>query len=231
MLTTLLRTLLMYAVILACVRVMGKRQISQLQTSELVVTLLISELAVLPIQNPEKPVWEGLIPMAAIAACEIGVSVLMLKSGALRRIICGRPVIVIEKGQVRQENMRKLRLSTEELFEQLRLAGVFALEEVDYAIMETNGSLSVLRHKKDDFLTPKLAGVKAKEDPPELVVVSDGELSPGSLRVLGKDRRWALAQLKQRGLALDQVFLMTARPDGKVQVLRRERERFHIWRR
>ena len=116
----LLRTVLMYGVILLAVRLMGKRQVSQLQNSELVVTLLLSELAVLPIQEEEKSLWVGLAPMAALVACELLVSVLMLKSGRFRQLVCGSPTVVIERGQVLQKAMRRLRLTTEDLFEQLR---------------------------------------------------------------------------------------------------------------
>ena len=110
----LLRTVLMYGVILLAVRLMGKRQVSQLQNSELVVTLLLSELAVLPIQEEEKPLWVGLAPMAALVACELLVSVLMLKSGRFRQLVCGSPTVVIERGQVLQKAMRRLRLTTED---------------------------------------------------------------------------------------------------------------------
>ena len=104
----LLRTVLMYGVILLAVRLMGKRQVSQLQNSELVVTLLLSELAVLPIQEEEKSLWVGLAPMAALVACELLVSVLMLKSGRFRQLVCGSPTVVIERGQVLQKAMRRL---------------------------------------------------------------------------------------------------------------------------
>ena len=107
----LLRTVLMYGVILLAVRLMGKRQVSQLQNSELVVTLLLSELAVLPIQEEEKSLWVGLAPMAALVACELLVSVLMLKSGRFRQLVCGSPTVVIERGQVLQKAMRRLRMS------------------------------------------------------------------------------------------------------------------------
>ena len=132
----LLRTVLMYGVILLAVRLMGKRQVSQLQNSELVVTLLLSELAVLPIQEEEKSLWVGLAPMAALVACELLVSVLMLKSGRFRQLVCGSPTVVIERGQVLQKAMRRLRLTTEDLFEQLRQKGVFYLEDVAWAIVD-----------------------------------------------------------------------------------------------
>ncbi len=221
---SLVRTLVMYAAILIGVRVMGKRQISQLQTSELVVTLLISELAVMPIQAHSEPLWNGLIPMLALVTCEIVVSLLMLKSGKFRQAVCGKPTLVIENGKILQEQMRRLRLSTEDLFEQLRQNGVFALDEVAYAVIETNGLMSVARHAKDDSLTPKQAGVKVKPALLEVVVVSDGEFSESSLALCGKDKIWARQQIKTAGLAPSDVFLMTARRDGQFRIVPKEQK-------
>ena len=210
MIASLGRTLLMYGVILAAVRVMGKRQISQLQTSE---------LAVLPIQEEEKPLWVGLAPMAALVACELLVSVLMLKSGRFRQLVCGSPTVVIERGQVLQKAMRRLRLTTEDLFEQLRQKGVFYLEDVAWAIVETNGMLSVIRRPEEEPVTPKELGLSPASQGLEVVVISDGELSLRSLGLCGKDQAWVRRRLQERGLEQEQVFLMTVRTDGKWRVI------------
>ncbi len=219
---SLLRTLIMYIVILTGVRLMGKRQISQLQTSELVVTLLISELAVMPIQQHAEPIWNGLGPMAVLVLCEIVVALFMLKIGKFRQIVCGKPVLVIENGKILQDQMRKMRMSTEDLYEQLRQKGVFHLEEVAYAIIETNGMMSVARRSQDDPLTPKQAGVKVDKDLLEVVVVSDGEISESSVRLCGKDDAWVKKQVKSAGLDIGDVFLMTARRDGKCQIVKKD---------
>lgn len=222
MLISLVRTLIMYAAILASVRLMGKRQISQLQTSELVVTLLISELAVMPIQQRQDPLWNGLVPMAALVACELAVSFLMLKSGWFRQLVCGSPIVVIENGRVMQRQMRRLRMSTEDLFEELRRAGVFALEDVAYAIVETNGQMSVLKRAPADALTPKQAGVKAPPEALEVVVVSDGRISENSLKLCGRDPAWLRDQLRCQGAALEDVFIMTVRTDGGQRIIRKQ---------
>lgn len=222
MLTSLLRTVIMYIAILIGVRLMGKRQISQLQTSELVVTLLISELAVMPIQQHDDPLWNGLIPMLVLVVCEIVVSLFMLKSGKFRQAVCGSPMVVIENGRVLQDQMRRLRMSTEDLFEELRLAGAFALEDVAYAIVETNGKLSVLKKASADSLTPKQAGVKAPSEALEVVVVSDGHISEHSLKLCGKDPHWLREQLKFQGAELSDVFIMTARTDGRQLIIKKQ---------
>ena len=225
MLISLVRTLVMYGAILIAVRLMGKRQISQLQTSELVVTLLISELAVMPIQQHDDPLWNGLIPMVVLVICEIVVSLFMLKSGKFRQLVCGNPIVVIENGRVLQEQMRRLRMSTEDLFEQLRQAGSCAREDVAYAIMETNGQLSVLKKSSADYLTPKQAGVKATSEALEVVVVSDGKISQNSLRLCGRDPVWLREQLRFQGVELADVFIMTVRTDGQQRVIRKEKAR------
>ncbi len=219
MLTVLLRTILVYVAILVGVRIMGKRQISQLQTSELVVTLLISELAVMPIQQQEQPIWNGIVPMAMLVLCELLVSFLMMKNGKFRKLVCGKPVMIIENGKILQDQMRKLRMSTEDLSIQLRQKDVFALEQVAYAIIETNGAMSVSKHAKDAPLTPKQASVKVKPELLEVVVVSDGELSESSVHLCGKDDAWVEKQVKAAGLTLGQVFLMTASRDGNFRIV------------
>lgn len=223
MLVSLVRTVIMYTVILAAVRIMGKRQISQLQTSELVVTFLISELAVIPIDKSAQPLSSGLVPMTALILCEILVSLLMLKSGRFRRLICGKPILVIENGKILQEQMRKLRMSTEDLFEQLRQNGVFSLEEVAYAVIETNGMMSVSRRPQDDPLTPLQAGVKVNAEPLEVVIVSDGEISYSSLSLCGKNERWLKNTLKLNGVSLPEIFIMTARRNGKYRIIKKEK--------
>lgn len=224
MFVSLLRTVIMYIVILAAVRIMGKRQISQLQTSELVVTLLISELAVMPIDKPDEPLARGLVPMLSLIVCEIIASLLMLKSGRFRKLVCGKPIVVIENGLILQEQMRKLRMSTEDLFEQLRQNGVFSLEEVAYAVIETNGMMSVARNPKDDALTPKQVGIKVKDEPLEVVVISDGEISENSLKLCGKNRQWLKEILAANGLSLGDVFIMTARRGGKYRIIRQNKK-------
>lgn len=223
MVTSLLRTVLMYGAILIGVRIMGKRQISQLQTSELVVTLLISELAVMPIQEWEKPLWDGLGPMVVLVLCEIVISLWMLKSGKFRQAVCGKPILVIRDGKILQDQMRRLRMSTEDLFEQLRLNGVFSLEEVSFAVIETNGAMSVCRRPQDDALTPRQAGVKVGPQPLEVVVVSDGEISQSSVRLCGKTDAWVRQKITEAGLTLPLVFLMTVSVTGQThRIVKRE---------
>ncbi len=222
MLVSLFRTVILYLVILIGVRLMGKRQISQLQTSELVVTLLISELAVMPIEKRDDPLINGLLPILVLILCELLAAFFMLKSGKFRQLICGKPIVVIENGRILQEQMRRLRMSTEDLLEQLRQNDIFYLREVAYAIIETNGMMSVIRDPAYDFLTPEQMGIQAPFEGLEVVVVSDGEISENSLKLCKKNRDWVLSKISEKGLSLAQVFLMTARMDGTFQIVKKE---------
>lgn len=149
MLIIIIRTALLYVTIIAAVRFMGKRQISDLQTSELVVTMLISDIASLAAQNTSQPLLYGIIPMTVLVISEVLLSGAMFSSVKLRRIICGQPIIVVSDGEVDKFELRRLRMSEEDLSEQLRQADVFSLDDVKLAIVETNGKLSVMK-KQDD---------------------------------------------------------------------------------
>lgn len=222
MFISLVRTIILYIAIIAAVRIMGKRQISQLQTSELVVTMLISDLAVIPMQNSGQPLLSGVIPIFVLIALEIFLSYVMLKSGKIRRVICGKPVVIIQNGKIIQENMRELRMSIEDLFEQLRQKDAFALQDVAYAIVETNGTLSVIKKADVDYLRPVDAGIKPQESGLEVVVISDGRLSSASLQLCGKNRKWVEKTLEKEGVALSDVFIFAVNDAGQYTLIRKQ---------
>ena len=150
MFISVIRTVILYVFIIVMLRLMGKRQIGDMQPSELVVTLVVANLASIPMQNTSQPLLSGIAPVLALVSLELGVSVLMMKSRSLRRLVCGSPVVVIEDGRLLQKQMKRLRLTTDDLCAQLRQQNIFSLEDVQYCIMETNGILSVLEkpHKR-----------------------------------------------------------------------------------
>ncbi|MBQ2152474.1 MAG: DUF421 domain-containing protein [Clostridia bacterium] len=150
MFIAIIRTALLYLVILASVRLMGKRQISDLQTSELVVTMLLSDIASIALENTSKPLLSGLVPMTVLVISEILLSAVMIKSPLFRKLVCGRPIVVINKGKIVQTELKRLRMSIDELWEELRSKDVFSLDDVYYAIVETNGTLSVLKKPEKD---------------------------------------------------------------------------------
>jgi len=222
MITTLLRTLIVYVIIIIGLRIMGKRQISQLQTSELVVTLLISELAIMPIQNRNEPLLNGLIPMLLLIMCEVLVSFIMLRSGKFRKLICGKPIMVVENGIILQKQMRRLRMTTEDLIIQLRQNDIFYLNEVDFAIVETNGIMSVIKKAEYDYLTPSQIKLPTKKHILELVVVSDGEISDHSLKLCGKTRQWVMEKIETKNFKLSDIFIMTADITDKFTIVEKD---------
>lgn len=150
MLILLIRTALLYAFIILAVRLMGKRQVSDMQTSELVITLIVSDIAAIPMQSTEQPLFTGFLPIMVLVALEIIVSILMLKSSKFRNIICGNPVVIIKDGKILKEELKKLRISYEDLYSILRQQEVFDVSDIKYGIIETNGSLSILKNQEDN---------------------------------------------------------------------------------
>lgn len=160
MLTLLIRTILIYIIVTAAVRLMGKRQVSDMQTSELVITLIISEVASLPLENAERPLLNSLVPIMMIVAIELLVSLLMMKSKRFRSLICGHPIIIIKDGQMIDTQLKKLRISREDVYSLLREKDIADESKVRWGIIEPNGSLSVLT---DDLSGNGLQSADLKE--------------------------------------------------------------------
>ncbi len=218
MLITIIRTALLYTVIISAVRFMGKRQISELQTTELVVTMLISDIASMAAQNPSQPLLYGIIPMGVLIVMEVILSGAMIRSGRLRRLICGNPVIVINKGVVDGRQLRRLRMSVLDLSEALRQQNIFSFEDVQYAIVETNGKLSVLKNPEAENPTMKDIGLTPKPKELEAVVVSDGEINSGSLSFCGASESDVQGILKKEKLKLKDVLIMTMNKSRKYSI-------------
>ena len=224
MIISVIRTILLYIVIFLEIRFMGKRQIGELQTSELVVTLLISDIAAIPMQNTEQSLLSGIVPILILIVCEIIISFLMLKRAGFRRIICGKPIVIISDGKINQSEMHRLRMSTEDLSEELRQQGIFNIEDVGFAIVETNGKLSVLKKPEKDIPTAEELGIKTNDKGLEVVVISDGEISKYSLKICGLNRDWLFDILKKENTELNDVFLMIANGQGEYKIIEKERK-------
>ena len=224
MIISVIRTILLYIVIILAIRIMGKRQIGELQTSELVVTLLISDIAAIPMQNTEQSLLSGIVPILILIVCEFIISLLMLKRAGFRRIICGKPIVIISDGKINQSEMHQLRMSTEDLSEELRQQGIFNIEDVGFAIVETNGKLSVLKKPEKDIPTAEELGIKTNDKGLEVVVISDGEISKYSLKICGLNRDWLFDILKKENTELNDVFLMIANGQGEYKIIEKERK-------
>ncbi|MGN1432667.1 MAG: DUF421 domain-containing protein [Ruminococcus sp.] len=222
MIISIIRTILLYAFVVLAVRLMGKRQISEMQPSELVITLIVSEIAAIPMQNTSQPLLSGIIPVMVLVALEIAASVLMMKSGRFRKIMCGSPIVVIRDGKILQNEMRRLRLTTEDLCVQLRQQNIFSIEEVQYCIVETNGKVSVLEKPQSRTPSADDLKIKIKDNKIETVVVSDGQILDNSLNLCGKNEDDVYKILKSENTRLKDVFLMTLDALGKYNIVQKE---------
>lgn len=222
MIISIIRTVILYVFIIFAIRLMGKRQISDMQPSELVVTLVVSDIASLPMQNTSQPLLSGIIPVLVLVSLEITASVLMMKSRCFRRLICGNPVVVIEDGKLLQKQLKRLRMSTEDLFAQLRQQDIFSIDEVQYCIVETNGSVSVLEKPSYRVPVAKNLGVKIEDNKFESVVVSDGELLPDGLKLCCGNRKQVDRILKENNHTLDEIFILTLDGNGSYHLIQKE---------
>ncbi len=222
MLISLIRTIILYIVIIIAVKLMGKRQISDLQTSELVVTFLISNIAAIPMQNTAQPLLSGFIPIIILVCCEIFVSVLMLKNTKFRQAVCGRPVVIINEGKIDQDALKNLRMSTEDLCEQLRQLDVFTLQDVAFAIIETNGKMSVLKKSGKQQPDASTLGIVIPDNGIETVVVSDGEISDFSLKLCGLTKDWVYGIIQGQNVKLEDIFIMTADKTKNYNIIKKE---------
>ena len=204
------RTLLFYFTLILVIRLLGKRQVGQMEPSEFVVTMLIANLASVPLEDPDLPIHYGLVPMAIVFLCERAISRLCLKSIRARRLLCGKPVILIENGRLLEENLRRTRVNLDELSGHLREDGVLAIEKVQFAILETNGSITVF-----PFPQPP-----EKQELP-YTIISDGRILTHNLRLLDRDEHWLRKKLRGKGLKPEDVLLMTLTQSGTIAVFPR----------
>ena len=210
------RTTVVYLVLIAAVRLMGKRQIGQLEASEFVVTMLAANLATLPIEDPDFPLSTGLASILTVLAMELILSLLSMRSVWFRKLLCGKPVILIENGKILRENLRRTRVHLDELTEHLRQREVLDITTVRYAILETDGSLSVFLWAGERPATAKEAGIKAREELLPVTIVSDGLLLKENLPVAGKNRAWVDKVLKQRGVSIRDTLLLTVDKSDRI---------------
>ncbi len=222
MLIAVIRTVILYVFVILAIRLMGKRQISDMQPSELVVTMMISDIASLPMQNTAQPLLSGVVPVLVLVSLELTVSAVMLKSRLFRKLISGSPVVVIEDGRLLQRQLKRLRLTTDELCAQLRQQNVFSLQDVQYCIVETNGVLSVLEKPSKRVPNAEESGIVIPDNKMEAVVVSDGAWVESSLRLCGSTRQEINNILQKKQIKLNEIFLMTMDGNGVCQIIRRE---------
>ena len=224
MTTILIRTVFIYIILIVIMRVLGKRQIGELEATELVTTLIISEIATMPITNSEMPVLFALIPMITIMTVEILMSFILIKIPGLRWLVSSHPSIVIKNGEILQKELRKQRISIEELISEIRSAGYSNLFEINYAIVEENGTLTVI--PKSSYRQPTLSdlGIKTEEVGLMHIIIADGRLDQNGLSTIDRDRKWLEKYLKSKKTSTKDVYLMLADDAQNITLIKKERK-------
>ena len=208
MASVLIRTVLIYGFLALAMKLMGKRQLGELETGELISALLISEIAALPIDNPDIPLSSAIFPTLLIITLEILLSFIKNKSNRLKRAVDGEPTFIIYKGRLRQDVLRENRISINEVLSELRVMGVGDISDADYVILEQNGKLSVLQKNRD-----KMAHA----------LIIDGEVNEATLKSLGYNREWLNKRLAEASRKADEVFLLTVDDDGTINIIKEEK--------
>lgn len=215
MFVVLIRTIVLYLLIVVGIRLLGKRQVGELEPSELTLALIIADLASVPMQDNGIPLLSGLIPIVVLLSVATILSVLSTKSIRFRTLLCGRPSVVVESGMVVEQELRKNRLTVDELLEELRIQGYSDLRTVRYAILETNGQLSVLPYVSEKPVTAAQMGLNPEEPGLPVILISDGRLLEENLKARGFEQVWLKKQLESHGLTSPkQAFLMTVDKAG-----------------
>ena len=210
MFVLIIRTLILYALVVIAMRIMGKRQIGELQPSELVVAIMISDLAAVPMQTIDIPLITGIVPVLTLLVAEVVMSFISLKSKKARKYITGEPSIIIYKGHINETELEKARFTLNDLMEELRLSGYPDVSKVDMAILETNGEISVIEKSEDGM----------SEFP--YILISDGEMNKAELKRAKKSEAWLKKQIK---CDFKDVFLASLNSDGELTVQKKEKRK------
>ena len=222
MLLSFIRTVILYPVLIFVIRLMGKRQLGQMEPSEFAVTMMVANLATIPVEEREAPLYMGLIPMLTVLGLELVLAVVCLHSIFLRKLLCGKPVILIENGNILQENLRRTRITLDELTGHLREKDVLDPRAVQYAILETNGNLSVFPFSQERPATAAEAKIETRKQYLPITIVSDGKLLRENLQVAGKTEDWVRKTLKKKKADISTTWLLTVDQGDQVIWYRKE---------
>lgn len=225
MLIIVIRTLILYATVVISLRIMGKRQIGELQPSELVVAIMISDLASVPMQDIDIPLIWGILPVFTLIVAEVLLSYWSLKSKKAREILTGKPNIVIYDGQIIESELERLRFNINDLMSELRLNNCYDISEVAAAIIETSGKLSVIKKSGANTVTiDDLSRTKTKKDGLPCIIVTDGSLDEAELKRAKRSKAWLKAELSKKGINnIGDAFLVSLNADGEIYIQKKEK--------
>ncbi|NLM03769.1 MAG: DUF421 domain-containing protein [Clostridiales bacterium] len=215
MLIVFSRTLILYVLIVVVIRMMGKRQIAEMQPFELVITIMIADLAAIPMQNMGVPLINGIIPIITLLSVQVFISYMSLKSEKVREIICGKPSLIIDKGRIVESELRKLRIDMNDLLEQLRVQNYLNISDIEFAILETNGKISITPRAEKRGVTVSDLGIKAEREELPITLIVDGKLFSTNLKNSGYDKNWLLKKLEKNKIKrIEDAFFAFIASDG-----------------
>ncbi len=216
------RTIILYLLLIVAVRLMGKKQVGELEPTELVLAMLLSDLASVPMQDFGLPLLFGVLPILILVCLTMILSMMTMKSVRFRELVCGRPSLVIDHGQLLQGELERNRLTVDELMEELRLKGITDFSTVKYAILENSGEMSIIPYDRETAATPRQMNMTVKEDGLPVILINDGRVMTHNLKHMQRDDRWLKEQLSQQGLSsVKEVFLMTLDETGQVNLVKK----------
>ncbi len=221
MYTLFFRTFITYIILMGAIRLMGKRQIGELELSEFVITMLLSELASIPIADNTIPLTFSLVPIIILVSLEGIVSFISVKSRNFKKIVGGTPSILICKGVISKKEMNKVRISLDELLCQLRLKNISDIDDVEYAILEENGQISVIPKMSARNVTLSDLNIHEKEKGISHILIADGEISDFNLRLTGHSKQWLYKQMKKHKCKIKDVFVFTIDDDENVNLIKK----------
>lgn len=222
MLTTFFRSIFLYILVLIVMRLMGKREIGQLQPFEFVIALMIADLAATPIANSGIPITNGIIPILGLLFMNLLISGLNMKSMKIRKILCGKPSILIYRGKIDEKKLRKERLTINELQERLRENNISNLGDVEYAILETSGQISVIQKPSKRQTIPEDFNITPEYEGLSYDLVIDGKVMYDNLKILKKNYTWLKKEVEKFGYLPEQALVVTI--DGKGQIFSQRKE-------
>lgn len=213
----LIRTLVLYFVVLISMRLMGKRQLGEMELSEFIVAALIADLAATPLQDIGIPFINGIVPIITLFTLETLIAGVSMKSVKLRKLFFGNPEIMIKNGIISEERMKNNRFTIDELMQELRNNGLANASSVEYAVLETNGKLNIILKAEDQPVTPKLMSIPAESPGYAHIIINEGRILTNNLKLLGRDENWLKKELKSLNMPEAQdIYLFTLSDNGNV---------------
>ncbi len=223
MINIFIRVLILYILVLITMRLMGKRELGQMQPFELVIAMMIADLAAVPMGDTGIPITNGIIPILVLLLMQLIISIINLKSIKGRSIICGMPSILVYRGRIDEKIMKKEKFTVNELQERLREKDVFNIGDVEYAILETSGQLTVIQKPEKRNTTPEDFGILPEYEGIPYDLVIDGKVMHQNLKAIGRDYKWLCKEVEKFKIRPEEALVVTF--DGKGQIFCQEKER------